>query len=196
MEKKSMEQLHRLSVEDFKKSGKTPVTVLLDNVRSMNNVGSVFRTADAFRIEKLYLCGITACPPHKEIEKTALGATESVDWVHLPTTLEAVERLKSEGCRLLAVEQAEGSTPLHRFRWDGASPIALVFGNEVMGVEQAVIDRCDGVIEIPQAGTKHSLNIAVSAGAVLWEVYRQYLEAQASGQTASDQETSNQNLQP
>ena len=191
-----MEQLHRLSVEDFKKSGKTPVTVLLDNVRSMNNVGSVFRTADAFRIEKLYLCGITACPPHKEIEKTALGATESVDWVHSPTTLEAVERLKSEGCRLLAVEQAEGSTPLHRFRWDGASPIALVFGNEVMGVEQAVIDRCDGVIEIPQAGTKHSLNIAVSAGMVLWEMYKQHLEAQASAQTASDQETSNQNLQP
>ena len=179
-----MEQLHRLSVEDFKKSGKTPVTVLLDNVRSMNNVGSVFRTADAFRIEKLYLCGITACPPHKEIEKTALGATESVDWVHSPTTLEAVERLKSEGCRLLAVEQAEGSTPLHRFRWDGASPIALIFGNEVMGVEQAVIDRCDGVIEIPQAGTKHSLNIAVSAGMVLWEVYRQYLEAQTSGQNS------------
>ena len=177
-----MEQLHRISVEDFKRSEKTPVSVVLDNVRSMNNVGSVFRTADAFRIEKLYLCGITACPPHKEIEKTALGATESVDWEHCPDTMEAVERLKNNGYQVFAVEQAEGSTPLQQFRWDGTSPIALIFGNEVMGVEQAVIDRCDGVIEIPQAGTKHSLNIAVSAGAVLWEVYRQYLEAQASGQ--------------
>ena len=196
MEKKSMEQLHRISVEDFKRSEKTPVAVVLDNVRSMNNVGSVFRTADAFRIERLYLCGITARPPHKEIEKTALGATESVDWEHSDNTMETVEQLHNKGFQVIAVEQAEGSTPLHHFRWDGASPIALVFGNEVMGVEQAVIDRCDGVIEIPQAGTKHSLNIAVSAGAVLWEVYRQYLEAQASGQTASDQETSNQNLQP
>lgn len=172
-----MEALHRISVEEFKQSEKTPLCVVLDQVRSMNNVGSVFRTADAFRIEKLYLCGITACPPHKEIEKTALGATESVDWVHTATTMEALERLKAEGYRVYAVEQVEGSTGLHRFRWDAREKIALIFGNEVMGVDQEVIDRCDGAIEIPQAGTKHSLNIAVSAGMVLWEMYRQYLDA-------------------
>lgn len=183
MEKLSMEALHRISVEDYKRSEKTPVTVVLDNVRSMNNVGSVFRTADAFRLERICLCGITARPPHKEIEKTALGATESVDWEHLPSAMAAVQRLQQQGCTVYAVEQVEGSTPLHRFRWDGTSPIAFVFGNEVMGVDQAVVDQCDGVLEVPQAGTKHSLNVSVCAGAVLWESYKQFLEAQASGQT-------------
>ena len=175
MEKLSMEALHRISVEEFKQSEKTPLYVVLDQVRSMNNVGSVFRTADAFRIEKLYLCGITACPPHKEIEKTALGATESVDWEHAASTLDVLRKLKAEGCRVYAVEQVEGSTGLQHFRWNGKEKLALIFGNEVMGVDQEVVDRCDGAIEIPQAGTKHSLNIAVSAGMVLWEMYRQFL---------------------
>ncbi len=170
-----MEALHRLSVDAFKQSEKTPVAVVLDQVRSMHNVGSVFRTADAFRIEKIYLCGITACPPHKEIEKTALGATESVEWEHVDSTLNVVERLKAEGYRVYAVEQVEGSTSLQHFQWDGKEKIALVFGNEVMGVDQAVVDSCHAALEIPQAGTKHSLNIAVSAGAVLWEVYKQYI---------------------
>lgn len=178
MEKLSMDALHRISVEEFKQSRKTPLCVVLDQVRSMNNVGSVFRTADAFRIEKLYLCGITACPPHKEIEKTALGATESVDWVHAGTTLDAVRQLKTEGYRVIAVEQVEGSTGLHQFRWESGEKLALIFGNEVMGVDQEVVDCCDAVIEIPQAGTKHSLNIAVSAGIVLWEMYRQYLNTE------------------
>ena len=184
MENLSMEALHRISVEDYKRSEKTPVTVVLDNVRSMNNVGSVFRTADAFRLERICLCGITARPPHKEIEKTALGATESVSWEYFPKTMEAVARLKAENYALYAVEQVTESTPLQQFRWDGSSPIALIFGNEVMGVEQQVVDACDGAIEIPQAGTKHSLNIAVSAGMVLWEMYKQHLEAQASGQNS------------
>lgn len=176
MEKLSMEALHRISVEDYRQSEKTPVTVVLDNVRSMNNVGSVFRTADAFRLERICLCGITARPPHKEIEKTALGATESVSWEYFPNTMEAIAKLKTENYAIYAVEQVTESTPLQKFHWNGNSPIALVFGNEVMGVEQQVIDLCDGAIEIPQAGTKHSLNISVSAGIVLWEVFRHYIQ--------------------
>lgn len=170
------EALNRLSVDEFKNAPKQPLTLVLDNVRSLNNVGSVFRTCDAFRIEELLLCGVTGTPPNKEIEKTALGATSSVRWRHSATTAGAVQELKTQGYVVYAVEQAEGSIPLHRVQ-PGTQKTALVFGNEVYGVQQEVIDVCDGVIEIPQLGTKHSLNIAVSAGIVLWEWVRATLPA-------------------
>ena len=171
MQKRSMAELNRLDVDSFKKSWKLPVVVILDNVRSMNNIGSVFRTCDAFRIEKIYLCGITACPPHKDIEKTALGATQSVDWQYFDATKSAIEKLKTDGYKIYAVEQVKNSILLHQFTVEKTEKIALVFGNEVMGVEQEVIDNCDGSIEIPQFGTKHSLNISVSAGIVLWQMF-------------------------
>jgi 23S rRNA (guanosine2251-2'-O)-methyltransferase len=164
-----MSDLNRKTAEEFKKASKLPVVLLLDNVRSMNNIGSVFRTADAFLLEAIYLCGVTARPPHREIQKTALGATETVNWKHFETTLEAVSSLKSEGFKIYAVEQADQSIMLDKFTPEQGK-IALVFGNEVSGVEQAVIDVCDACIEIPQHGTKHSLNIAVSVGIVVWEV--------------------------
>ncbi|MCC6369767.1 MAG: RNA methyltransferase [Bacteroidia bacterium] len=174
-EKITNEALNRLSASEFKNAAKRQVTVLLDNVRSLNNVGSVFRTADAFLIEKLILCGVTGTPPNKEIEKTALGATSTVSWEHSENTLAAVLALKADGVKVYAVEQAKHSLALNAFNYDGQK-LALVFGNEVYGVEQEVIDACHGVIEIPQAGTKHSLNIAVSAGIVLWEVLKNTLE--------------------
>jgi len=164
-----MEDLNRLDVESFKKSEKLPVVVVLDNVRSMNNIGSVFRTCDAFRIDAVFLCGITAKPPHKDIEKTALGATKSVSWQYFNSTTSAVEKLIAENYKVYAIEQVENSIFLNRFSIEKTEKIALIFGNEVMGVEQEVIDICHGCIEIPQFGTKHSLNIAVSAGIVLWQ---------------------------
>jgi len=167
--KLSNNALERLSQEDFKRAEKQDLVLILDNVRSLNNVGSVFRCSDAFRIKALYLCGLTGTPPNKEIEKTALGATQSVAWQHVETTAAAVSQLKSEGYLVYAIEQVENSIMLQNFS-SSTKKVALVFGNEVYGVEQEVIDLCDGAIEIPQYGTKHSLNIAVSAGIVLWEL--------------------------
>ncbi|WP_181304787.1 RNA methyltransferase [Rufibacter sp. XAAS-G3-1] len=169
MRKLSMEDLQRDSVEDFKNKQKNPLVLVLDNVRSLHNVGSAFRTADAFAAEKIYLCGITGTPPNKEIHKTALGATESVEWAHVASTLEAVEGLKRNGYQVWAVEQAEGSTSLADFRPAAEAKYAFVFGNEVLGVEEEVIAAAHGVLEIPQFGTKHSLNISVTVGVVAWD---------------------------
>jgi len=169
MQKLSMEQLGRLDVATFRNREKTPVVLVLDSVRSMHNVGSAFRTADAFAIEKVLLCGITAVPPHREIEKTALGATQSVAWEHHKTGREAVERLRREGYRILAVEQAVGSVMLDDFRPSEGEKMAFVFGNEVHGVSDEVMAAADGCVEIPQFGTKHSLNVSVAIGIVLWD---------------------------
>jgi 23S rRNA (guanosine2251-2'-O)-methyltransferase len=171
MRKTKNEELNRLSVPEFQASGKTPVVVVLDNVRSLHNVGSVFRTADAFRLEAIYLCGITGKPPDREIRKTALGATESVSWSYFETTRGAVEKLKSDSYRICAVEQTQGSCMLDAFLPDPGEKLGLVFGNEVKGVEQEIIDISDCVIEIPQLGTKHSLNISVSVGVVIWDIW-------------------------
>lgn len=172
MRKLSMEELERKSVDDFRAADKIPLVVVLDNVRSMHNVGSVFRTSDGFLIEGIYLCGYTPQPPHRDINKTALGATETVSWSYFNNTMEAVHSLREKGFRILAVEQAENSISLEKLGWDGKSSLALVFGNEVEGVAQEVIDQCDGCLEIPQWGMKHSLNISVAAGIVLWEMVR------------------------
>lgn len=171
MRKLNNEELDRLDVDGFKEAEKTPVVIVLDNIRSLNNIGSVFRTADAFLVEKIFLCGITAVPPHKDIRKTALGATESVAWAYFESTLQLVPRLKSEGYTVLAIEQAENAQVLHEFKSETTKKYALVFGNEVKGVDQDVINTCDGVLEIPQFGTKHSLNIAVSVGMVVWDFW-------------------------
>ena len=168
-----MDELGRMSVEEFKQADKKKIVVILDNVRSMHNVGSVFRTSDAFLIQAVYLCGYTPQPPHRDIQKTALGATETVEWHYLPTTMEAVNVLKEKGYKLFAVEQAEGSISLENFTAE--DNIAVVFGNEVEGVDNTVLAACDGCIEIPQFGTKHSLNISVAAGIVLWELTRKQL---------------------
>lgn len=165
-------ELNRLSVEEFKKAPKTGISVVLDNIRSCNNIGSVFRTSDALLIEKIYLCGITSTPPNNEIRKTALDAEKSVDWEYFEETEEAVLRLKSDGYRVYAIEQVENSIMLPDFTPAKGEKIALVFGNEVKGVQQSVIDICDGSIEIPQYGTKHSFNISVSAGIVLWDIFQ------------------------
>ena len=170
MRKLSMEELGRKSVEEFKDSPKTPVIAVLENVRSAYNVGSVFRTADAFLIEAVYITGYTAKPPHKEIKKTALGAEETVAWKHFQSGNEVVQALKLDGYKIFAVEQVENSISLEKFDLDGK--IAVIFGNEVTGVEQSTIALCDGTIEIPQLGMKHSLNIATAAGVVLWELVR------------------------
>lgn len=170
-QKLKIEELNRLSINEFKAAQKQPVVVVLDNVRSLNNVGSAFRTADAFLIEEIILCGVTGTPPNKEIEKTALGATSSVKWTHFKSTLEAIDYLKQKNYKCYAVEQATKSIALNEFKNSGEQ-LALVFGNEVYGVEQDVINACAGVIEIPQLGTKHSLNISVSVGIVLWEIFR------------------------
>ncbi len=175
MRKLRTEELNRKSVDEFRQSQKIPVIAVLENVRSAYNVGSVFRTADAFLLEAIYLCGYTAFPPHKEIKKTALGAEESVDWKHFRLPADALAELKEKGYRIYAAEQAESSIPLHQFD-SGDVPVAIVFGNEVTGVEQATIALCDGCIEIPQLGMKHSLNVSVAAGVVLWELVRKYLE--------------------
>ena len=173
MRKLPIGEMNRISVEEFKSVGKIPVSVILDNVRSLNNIGSIFRTCDAFRIEKLYLCGITACPPHKDIHKTALGATESVSWEYYEDTRKIISLLKSGGYHIFAAEQAEGSTSLQNTDFLKDHKYAIIFGHEVRGVEQVVIDMSDSCIEIPQVGTKHSLNVAVSAGIILWEAFRQ-----------------------
>lgn len=172
MRKLRNNELNRLSVDEFKSSQKSPIIVVLDNIRSLNNVGSVFRTSDAFRIEKIFLCGITAIPPHKEIHKTALGATESVLWEYAENVLDVITDLKKEGVITLAIEQAENSIKLNEFNPKKERVYAVVFGNEVKGVQQKVVDQCDKVIEIPQYGTKHSLNISVSCGVVLWDVFQ------------------------
>jgi 23S rRNA (guanosine2251-2'-O)-methyltransferase len=169
MKKLSMEELNRLSVEEFKQTEKVPLVLVLDNVRSLNNVGSAFRTSDAFAIEKICLCGITGTPPHREIQKTALGATESVAWNYFPNTLEAIEILKNEGYKICTFEQVDKSVMLHEFIPETDGKFALVFGNEVFGVEQEVLNRSDFVIEIPQLGTKHSLNISVTMGIAIWD---------------------------
>ncbi len=169
------EELDRIDQDTFKKSAKTPLVVVLDNIRSSNNIGSVFRTGDAFRIEKIYLCGITAQPPQKDIHKTALGATETVDWKYTSTTLEAIEELKSNGYKIAAIEQAKEVTLLQDFspRWE-EEKWAIVMGNEVFGVDQEIVNLADVVVEIPQVGTKHSLNISVSAGIVMWDLFKKY----------------------
>lgn len=164
--------MNRLTTEAFKASRKIPLVVVLDHVRSLNNVGSVFRTSDAFRVEAIYLCGITACPPHAEIHKTALGAEESVDWLYFKDTMEAVEKLKAEGYVVCAIEQAEGSTMLDKLLLDKTKKYAIILGNEVKGVQQNVVDNCDMCVEIPQYGTKHSLNVSVTAGIVIWDFFQ------------------------
>ena len=171
MRKLKNEELDRLSLEKFKSATKTPLVIVLDNVRSLHNIGSVFRTADAFLIEKIYLCGITAKPPHKDIRKTALGATDSVTWHYVEKTIDVLGQLKKEGYQNMAIEQATKATMLNEFDIRKEDKYALIFGNEVKGVEQEVVDFCDEVIEIPQFGTKHSLNISVCAGLVIWNFW-------------------------
>jgi 23S rRNA (guanosine2251-2'-O)-methyltransferase len=175
MRKLSMDELGRKSVEEFKQAQKTPVIAVLDNIRSMHNVGSVFRSADAFLIEAIFLCGYTPQPPHRDINKTALGATESVDWIFFQNTTAAIHELKIKGYRIYAIEQTEGSISLEKFLWDKNEKTAVVFGNEVEGVSDEVLKMVDGSLEIPQSGMKHSLNISVAAGIVFWEVFRKHL---------------------
>lgn len=170
MKKLSMEELDRLSIQEFKQTEKSPIVLVLDNVRSLNNVGSAFRTADAFRIEKIFLCGITGTPPHRDIQKTALGATESVEWEYCMNTMQAVEKLKASDYQLCALEQVESSVKLNLFSTEKGKRYALIFGNEVFGVEEEVLKACDQVLEIPQLGTKHSLNISVSLGIAVWDM--------------------------
>lgn len=173
MRKLTVEELNRMDIEEFHQSEKLPLIIVLDNIRSLHNVGSVFRTADAFRLQGVWLCGITACPPAAEIHKTALGAEDSVSWEYFEDTLDAVKRLQCEGYEVLAVEQVEGSLKLNTFRIDPAKRYALILGNEVKGVRQDVVDAADAALEIPQYGTKHSMNVSVTAGIVMWEFERQ-----------------------
>lgn len=170
-EKLSMQQLGRISVDQYKSSEKSPLIIIADNVRSMHNVGSIFRTSDAFLVEKIYLCGITPTPPHREIQKTALGATESVDWQYAEDTLDVVNQLKKEGWTILALEQTTNSVMLDELKVEKGEKIAIVLGNEVDGVNQEVINLCHKAVEIPQFGTKHSFNVSVSCGIMLWQVY-------------------------
>ena len=171
MRKLRNNELGRISVDEFKNQQKTPLFVVLDNIRSLNNIGSVFRTSDAFLTEKIYLCGITATPPHKEIHKTALGATDSVDWEYVEDTLELVKKLKADSVKVLSIEQADNSIMLNDFQVEENQKYAVVFGNEVKGVQQEVVSETDFCVEIPQLGTKHSLNISVSCGVVLWDLF-------------------------
>ena len=171
MKKKSVLDLKRISQEEFKRVEKISLTVILDNVRSLNNIGSVFRTSDAFRIECIYLCGITATPPHPEMHKTALGAEFTVDWKYVNNTVEAVDNLKNEGYTVYSVEQAERSIMQNELTLDKTRKYAIVMGNEVKAVQQEVIDHSHGCIEIPQYGTKHSLNVSVTAGIVIWDLF-------------------------
>ncbi|WP_053978168.1 RNA methyltransferase [Mangrovimonas xylaniphaga] len=171
MRKLKNSELDRLSVEEFKTSEKTPLIIVLDNIRSLNNIGSVFRTSDAFLVEKIYLCGITATPPHKDIHKTALGSTDTVTWEYAKDTMEVVEKLQAENVKVVSIEQAENAVMLNDFTPEANTRYALVFGNEVKGVAQKVVSASDMVLEIPQYGTKHSLNISVSCGVVVWDVF-------------------------
>lgn len=173
MRVKKITELNRLSVEEFKSEPKTPLIIVLDNVRSLNNIGSVFRTSDAFLVEAVYLCGITATPPNVEIHKTALGAENSVAWAYYPDTDQAIEELKKNGYTLCAVEQAQNSIMLDELQLDSKKKYAVVLGNEVKGVQQDIVSRCDCCVEIPQYGTKHSLNVSVAAGMVIWEFSKQ-----------------------
>jgi len=172
MRKLANSELERKTVEDFKQADKTPIIIIMDDIRSLHNIGSVFRTADAFLIEKIYLCGITAVPPNKEIHKTALGATETVSWEYAKDVLEVIQNLKQENVSVLAIEQVENSIFLQNFSPKENQKYALVFGNEVKGVSQGAVAICNDVIEIPQLGTKHSLNISVSAGIVVWDLFQ------------------------
>lgn len=169
MRKLKITELNRMTVDEFKQADKLPLVVVLDEVRSLHNIGSVFRTSDAFLVNRIYLCGITATPPHPEMHKTALGAEDTVGWIYKKHTLEAVEELHNEGYTVLAIEQVEGSTMLDNLSLDPDKKYAIVMGNEVKGVQQEVVNACDGCIEIPQYGTKHSLNVSVTTGIVLWE---------------------------
>jgi tRNA G18 (ribose-2'-O)-methylase SpoU len=171
MRKLKNEELVRKSVAAFKASKKMPLTIILDNIRSLNNIGSVFRSADAFLVEKIYLCGITACPPHKDIHKTALGATETVQWEYASSTLEVVQKLQAEGNSVWAIEQTEGATTLDTFLPKQNRSYSFVFGNEVHGVAQEVVNACGQALEIPQFGTKHSLNISVATGLLIWDFF-------------------------
>lgn len=172
MKKLSMDELHRVSTEEYKRQAKTPLVVVLDNVRSMYNVGSIFRTCDGFSVERLLLCGITARPPHKEIAKTALGATESVDWQYYPDVVEAVKAVKAQGYLVYAVEQVDTSIKLNDFQLPSGEKVAIVLGNEVFGVSDEVLPLCDGALEIPQSGTKHSFNVSIAGGIVIWELWK------------------------
>ena len=176
MRKLKNNELGRITVDEFKTVRKTPIIVILDNIRSLNNIGAVFRTSDAFLIEKIYLCGICATPPNKEIHKTALGATASVAWEYVEDTLTLVEKLKTENVKVLAIEQAENSTKLNAFFPQKNEKYAIVMGNEVKGVQQAVVNAADVCLEIPQLGTKHSLNIAVTTGVVIWDLFQKMQE--------------------
>lgn len=172
MRVKKITELNRISIEEFKQTEKLPLVVILDNVRSLNNIGSIFRTSDAFRVEKIYLCGITATPPHVDIHKTALGAEDAVEWEYVEDTLMAIEKVKVQGCCVCAVEQTFGSVSLEKFDYSVNGKFAIVLGNEVHGVEQRVVDVCDFAVEIPQHGTKHSLNVSIAGGIIIWEFYR------------------------
>lgn len=168
-----MEELHRISPEEFKQAKKIPLTVVLDNIRSMNNIGSIFRTCDGLAVERLYLCGITACPPNKEINKTALGATESVEWRYFEDSTEAVKQLHQQGYKVYLVEQTDQSVMLQDFRVPQGQKTAIILGNEVFGVSDELLPLVDGAIEIPQFGTKHSFNVTIAAGMVMWEIFKQ-----------------------
>ena len=176
MRKLKITELNRMSVNEFKESHKMPLVVVLDDVRSLHNVGSVFRSSDAFRVESIYLCGITAVPPQPEIHKTALGAEDTVDWKYYQSAVEAVDNLKADGYKVFAIEQVEGSVMLDKLELDFTDKYAVVLGNEVKGVQQEVVDHCDGCIEIPQYGTKHSLNVSVTAGIIVWEFANRYFK--------------------
>lgn len=174
MRKLKNSELNRITVDEFKQNEKIPLVVVLDNIRSLSNVGSVFRTSDAFLVKEIILCGITATPPHKEIQKTALGATDSVDWRYFETTLEAAQKLKEEAYQLWAIEQVDEKVWAQDFVFPKGEKLAVIFGNEVKGLSKEIIPHLDGCIEIPQFGTKHSLNVSISAGIILWELFRQY----------------------
>ncbi len=172
MKKLVLDELNRKNIEEFKEAKKTPLIVVLDDIRSLHNIGAIFRSSDAFLIEKIYLCGITATPPNKEIHKTALGATETVEWSYEKEVVPLLKNLQAQGVKILAIEQAEGSVMLQNFAVESGVRYALVFGNEVKGVQQEVVNLADAVVEIPQLGTKHSLNVSVSAGIVLWDLFQ------------------------
>jgi tRNA G18 (ribose-2'-O)-methylase SpoU len=174
MKKLSMDELQRIGVEEYKEANKLPLIVVLDKVRSLNNVGSVFRTADAFRVSKVVLCGITAQPPHRDIHKTALGAEDTVEWKHFDSTVDAVRSLHEDGFTVLSIEQVEGSTMLQDMKVDKTKKYAIIMGNEVKGVQQTVVNMSDGCIEIPQFGTKHSLNVSTTAGILIWEFAKRF----------------------
>ncbi len=171
MKKLKNSELNRISIEEYKKSKKLPFVIVLDNIRSLNNIGSVFRTADSFRIDKIHLCGISATPPHREIHKTALGATDSVNWIYFKKTIDSIKQLKQQGYSIIAIEQVDKSISLEEYTPSSSDKLAFVFGNEIKGISENILDYIDICVEIPQFGTKHSLNVSVSVGIVLWHLY-------------------------